>query len=301
MRHLRGLLWAIGAAVLSVECGGAATAPSQPVSTLSVAAPATVLAEYLVGAGDIGHCRNNDIATASLLDDLAGVVFTAGDNAYESGTDEEFARCYEPTWGRFKPRTRPAPGNHDYNTKGAAGYYNYFGASAGPDRTGYYSYDLGSWHILSLNSSVNGNAGSAQWNWVRSDLQASHAPCTLAYWHYPVFSSGYDGNLPHMRDIWALLYEAKAEVVVAAHAHDYERFAPMDAQGRSDEHGIRSFVVGTGGSTLTPLIARQPNSEVFNNETFGVIQFTLRSNGYDWRFLPIDGQTFGDAGSGTCF
>lgn len=303
MRHLKALSFAIVSGVALATCGGSPVAPPLTATTTSNApSPVQVSAEYLIGAGDIGHCRFMDSErTAALLDEMVGIVITVGDNAYESGKPEEFAQCYEPTWGRFKSRTRAGVGNHDYYLPGASGYFDYFGAAAGVDRTGYYSYDVGSWHILSLNSSANAKAGSPQWSWVRDDLARNQKPCTLAYWHYPLFSSGYDGNLPHMRDVWQLMYEAKAEVVIAGHAHNYERFSLMDAQGRSDPRGIREFVVGTGGSPLTALIARQPNSEVFNNDTFGVIRITLRADGYDWQFVPVEGSTFTDAGSGSCF
>lgn len=303
MKHLKALIFAIVSSFALATCGGSPVAPV-PVLTTTTSAlnPVLVSAEYLIGAGDIGHCRYMDSArTAALLDEMEGTVITIGDNAYESGKAEEFAQCYEPTWGRFKPRTRAGVGNHDYYLPGAFGYFDYFGPAAGVERTGYYSYDLGSWHILSLNTSVNARTGSAQWNWVREDLARNQKPCTLAYWHYPLFNSGYDGNMPHMRDVWDLLYQAKAEVVLSGHAHHYERFAPMDALGRSDPRGIRELIVGTGGAPLTEFVARQPNSEVFNNQTFGVIRMTLRADGYDWQFVPVEGSTFGDVGSGSCF
>ena len=255
-----------------------------------------------VGAGDIANCgTTTDEATAKLLDGISGTVFTAGDNAYTNGTDAEFAACYEPTWGRHKARTRPAPGNHDYNTSGATGYFNYFGASAGPSGRGYYSYDLGDWHIISLNSEVGTSPGSAQEVWLRADLAANTKQCTLAYWHKPRFSSGEHGNDNVSQPLWQALYEFNAEVVVTGHDHNYERFAPQTATGVADAtRGLREFVVGTGGTDLRGVGTPIANSEVVNSDTHGVMKFTLRAGGYDWEFIPIAGKTFTDRGSGTC-
>lgn len=294
--HRRAL---VAIALLGSACTQQAASPLAPVAVTNLSPSFT--GEVLVGAGDIGDCRGlGPELTAELLDEISGTVFAAGDNAYEDGTLDEYQRCYEPTWGRHKARTRPAPGNHEYNTPGASGYFTYFGSNAGPAGLGYYSYDLGQWHVLSLNSSIQAGVGSAQYQWVRADLQASQAKCTIAYWHYPVFNSGYDGNLPHMRAIFALLYEFHAELVVAAHAHSYERFAPQDPDGRVDrEHGIREFVIGTGGAPFTGLVALQPNSDVFNATTLGVLKLTLDANGYGWQFVS-DGSPFTDSGSGSC-
>ncbi len=169
---------------------------------------------------------------AKLLDGLDGLIFTTGDNAYEKGTLEEFEKCYGPTWGRHRARTRPSPGNHDYYTPGATGYFQYYGELAGPPGVGYYSFDHGAWKILSLNSNVPAGPGSAQYNWVAEELRNSPRKCTLAYWHHPVFSSGYEGNMPNMRPIWQLLYDNNAEVVLVGHSHNYERFAPQDLNGQ---------------------------------------------------------------------
>ena len=260
----------------------------------------------LVGAGDIATCDSTgDEATARLLDGIDGTVFTTGDNAYNQGTAAEFAACYEPSWGRFKARTRPAPGNHEYETPGAAGYFSYFGARAGEPGKGYYSYDLGAWHIIVLNSNcaeVGGCAvGSPQERWLREDLAARRKVCTLAYWHHPRFSSGYDPNEPDTGAFWEALYKGGATLVLNGHGHHYERFAPQDPQGRYDPaRGIREFIVGTGGGELTPFLATAPNSEVRDNQTFGVLELTLRPTSYDWRFVPVAGKTFSDAGTGAC-
>jgi hypothetical protein len=255
----------------------------------------------LVGAGDIADCADaKDEETASLLDGIQGSVFTAGDNAYDSGTASQFANCYNPTWGRHKARTRPAPGNHEYQTSGAAPYYAYYGASAGPAGRGYYSYDLGTWHIVSLNSEIDAGASSAQAQWLRDDLAAHPATCTLAYFHKPLFSSGEHGNLSVMQDVWKILYANGADVVISGHDHDYERFAPQDPNGKAAANGIREFVVGTGGRSQRGFKTIRPNSEVRNSSTFGVIKLTLHADTYDWEFVPIAGQTFRDAGTGRC-
>jgi hypothetical protein len=257
-----------------------------------------------VGAGDIAECGSSgDDATAALLDEIPGTVFTAGDNAYENGTTVDFAQCYGPSWGRHKARTRPAPGNHEYQTAGASGYFAYYGPSAGPMGKGYYSYDLGEWHIISLNSNIPMNAGSPQEAWLRADLAASGKPCTLAYWHHPRFTSGVMyGNSRSTEPLWRALYDAGAEIVISAHEHNYERFAPQTPTGAADPAaGIREFIVGTGGAGLyddqhTPA----PNSEVFEGTTYGVLKLTLSPGAYAWEFVPVAGESFTDSGSGTC-
>ena len=232
----------------------------------------------LVGSGDIAHCRSDgDEITASMLDNIPGTVFTTGDNVYRDGTPEEFANCYDPTWGRHKDRTYPSPGNHDYHTADAAGYFEYFGSRAGEPGEGYYSYDLGTWHIISLNSNISVEAGSPQDEWLRADLAAHPAACTLAYWHHPRFSSGtVHGSDEDMEPLWQALYEYGADVVLVGHEHNYERFAPQDPQGNADpERGIRQFVIGSGGRshyTFGPPIA---NSEVRNSDTNGFLKITL--------------------------
>jgi len=268
---------------------------------LAIARPSFAADPVLVGAGDIADCSGvQDEATAKLLDSIDGTVFTAGDNAYDSGTATQFRDCYGPTWGRHKARTRPAPGNHDYNTSGAAPYYSYFGDNAGPAGRGYYSYDLGAWHIVSLNSEIDAGATSAQAQWLRDDLAAHPTTCTLAYWHKPVFSSGEHGNLSQMQAIWQILIQVGADVVVNGHDHDYERFAPQDANGKATPNGIREFVAGTGGRSLRGFGSTKPNSEVRNSSSFGVLKLTLHASSYDWEFAPIAGQTFRDSGSAAC-
>lgn len=262
----------------------------------------------LVGAGDVADCADlsGAEATAKLLEQIPGIVMVVGDLAYPEGTKEQFANCYDKTWGRLKARTRPAAGNHEFHSRGATPYLEYFGSAAGSPQNGYYSYELGTWHVVVLNSEcaeVGGcNAGSRQEKWLRVDLAAHPAACTLAYWHKPLFSSGSaHGNDPLVKPLWQALYDANAEVVVTGHDHDYERFAPQNAEGTADAaRGIREFVVGTGGKNHRPFGAIQPNSEVRNADTFGVLKLTLRPNGYDWQFIPEAGKTFTDSGTGKC-
>jgi hypothetical protein len=256
----------------------------------------------LVGAGDIAECGSSGAeATAALLDAIPGTVFTAGDNAYSSGTASEYASCYDPTWGRHKTRTRPAPGNHEYKTSGAAPYYAYFGANAGPAGRGYYSYDLGDWHLISLNSNIDMSAGSAQEQWLRGDLAATTKTCVLAYWHHPRFSSGSHGSSTESQPLWQTLYDFNADVVVVGHDHNYQRFAPQTPSGAADPaRGIREFVVGTGGRSHYSFSTPIANTEAYNTDTWGVLKLTLSVGSYSWEFIPIAGGTYRDSGTGAC-
>jgi hypothetical protein len=278
---------------------GSPTGPSIPGPSNPNPNPTPSGPETFVGAGDIAICGGNSEATARQLDGIGGTVFTLGDNAYSSGTRLDFQNCYEPTWGRHKSRTRPAPGNHDYTTASAAPYFEYFGANAGPPGLGYYSFDLGAWHIISLNSNVGTDAGSSQAAWLRSDLAANASMrCTLAYWHHPLFSSSRNGNNDYMREFYRILYNANADLILAGHDHIYERFAPQDADGRPDAtRGIRQFVVGTGGVPLYDFLAPKPNSEV-RLAVHGVMRLTLSSDRYQWDFLALSGP--GDSGATAC-
>ena len=261
----------------------------------------------LAGAGDIAACSSaGDEATARLLDDIPGSIFTAGDNAYPNGSTTDFLNCYEPTWGRHLSRTRPAVGNHEYYTSGAVGYFWYFGDIAGDSAKGYYSYNLGNWHMIVLNSNcskVGGcNPGSPQDLWLREDLEANPRECTLAYWHHPRFSSGLThGSQLSMRNFWRALYDADADVVIGGHDHLYERFAPQDPSGVTDLiRGIREFVVGSGGSSLYKFATPIANSEARSNTTYGVLKLVLHPTSYEWEFIPITGGAFTDSGKGVC-
>jgi uncharacterized protein YjdB len=295
--------------VTGVAAGSATiTATSEGKSGTSAvtvtSAPPSGGSVVLLAAGDISTCSNSgDEATAKLLDAVpTATVVTLGDNAYEDGTASQFTNCYHPTWGRHKARTRPSPGNHDYHTSGASAYYNYFGSVAGPSGRGYYSYTLGAWHIISLNSEISVSAGSVQEQWLRADLAANPRRCVLAYWHGPRFSSSSNhGSSTRTQPLWQALYDAGADVVLSAHDHDYERFAPQTPTGvRDDAKGIRAFVVGTGGRSHYSLGTRLPNSQVFNGTTYGVLKLTLGDSSYSWQFLPVVGQSFTDSGTGSC-
>jgi hypothetical protein len=261
----------------------------------------------LVGAGDIADCTNlaQSEATAKLLEKIPGTVMAVGDLAYPDGTPENFA-CYDKTWGRVKSRTRPAAGNHEFHSAGAAYYFQYFGSEAGEPNKGYYSYELGTWHIIVLNSECFEAGGcdqnSAQGKWLKEDLTAHPAACTLAYFHKPLFSSGgAHGDDATVKPLWIALYDANADVIVGGHDHDYERFAPQDPDGKADVgRGIREFVVGTGGKNHRPFGATDANSEVRDTTAFGVLKLTLAPGHYEWEFIPEEGKTFTDKGAGTC-
>ena len=270
-------------------------------TVLVTVVPRTSAPHVLVGAGDIATCSgHNDEATAALLDTIPGAVITIGDNAYKSGTTAEFADCYGPTWGRHRARTHPAPGERDYATGGAAGYFGYFGDAAGAPGEGYYSYDLGSWHIVVLNSEIAVSASSAQYAWLAADLAAHPSACAVAYWHRPYRSSGY-GVRTNLRPIWDLLYLHGVDIVVNAHDRYYERFAVLAPDGTPTANGIREFIVGTGGAARSSAPKyRLSGSEVLNSGTPGVLKLTLAEGAYAWEFVPIAGKTFSDRGSGTC-
>ena len=257
----------------------------------------------LVAGGNISRCDSqNDDNTANLLDHIGGTVITVGDNAYATGSLTEFQNCYAPTWGRDFLRTKPVPGDKDYQTAGAAGYYSYFGAAAGDPTKGYYSYDLGSWHVIALNSSISTSSGSTQENWLKADLAATTKPCVLAYFHYPLYSSSNGSQVwGSVQPLWTDLYAARADVVLGAHYQFYERFALQTPAGVADAlGGIREFVVGTGGQSWSSFGTPLPRSEVRATQTWGVLKLTLHATSYDWQFVPIAGQTFTDAGSTAC-
>jgi len=259
-------------------------------------------------AGDIGQCNGGPAAasvaarTAALVGAQDVLVLTLGDTTYPVGAPVEFTDCFHPTWGAFKDRIRPAPGNHEYMTAGAEGYFGYFGALAGPQRRGYYSFDHAGWHFISLNSNVDAAPGSAQYQWLAADLAASRAAlCTIAYWHYPLTSSGEYGNIPVMSKVYEALHAAGVDIVLSGHVHIYERFAPQAADGTADpQNGIRNFVVGTGGAPLYPLGTIHPNSEVRDNTTHGILRLTLGRDAYHWAFVPVGGGPARDSGGALC-
>lgn len=250
-------------------------------------------------AGDIADCANaGATATARLLDTLSGDILTLGDHVYPEGSRQAFSTCYASTWGRHWARTRPNPGNHDWGEQNGTPYFEYFGASAGP-RTGYHSYNIGAWHVLSLNSNVAAGVASAQFQWAQADLAANPSRCTMAIWHHPRFSSGTNGNSKEMQQIWWLLDNNGVDLVLSGHEHMYERFAPQNHEGMASPSGIRLIVAGTGGGALTGLGVVQPNSQM-RGSAFGVVRMTLRPDSYAWVFVPAAGSTFTDSGTDVC-
>jgi len=270
------------------------------------------LPEFNGGNGTATDCHQK--ATSDILASTKlAAVLTLGDAQYGCGGYSAYQQAYGPSWGRFLSITHPTPGNHDYVTTGgldcdpsghAGGYFRYFGAAAGHFGLSYYSFDVGKWHIVSLDSqcvAVGGcGVGSPEEAWLRSDLTAHPAKCTLAFWHYPVFSSGTEGSRPDAATFWQDLDNAAAEIVLSAHEHDYERFAPQHVNGTASARGIREFIVGTGGRMRHVFATVRPNSQVRNNSTWGVLELTLHAASYDWRFVPVTGGTFTDAGTTSC-
>jgi hypothetical protein len=313
----------LGLAALALAgCGSSGSSSAvAPTASASSAAPATPPPAVhaarsdpvIAAAGDIACPAGGSVtasechqaATAVLLSRLRpAAVLPIGDDQYETGALDAFRAVYAPTWGRFDRIVRPVPGNHEYANDNGTGYYAYFGARAGNPARGYYSYDLGRWHLIALNSNcsvVSCASGSAQARWLRADLAAHRTRCTLAYWHHPRFSSGPHGNAQPVGPLWSALYAAGADVVLNGHDHDYERFGPQTPAGRADaRRGIREFVVGTGGRSHYPTLIPRANSQRRDSATFGVLSLTLHRDGYSWRFVPEAGGRFTDSGTGAC-
>jgi hypothetical protein len=260
---------------------------------------------YHNGTGTSTACRQ--LYTSDLLVNGGfDAVLALGDEQYNGGSLDDFNKVYDPTWGRVKAITYPVVGNHEYGESHASGYFQYFGSRAGPADKGWYSFDLGTWHIVAINSEcgdIGGcGAGSTEETWLRNDLAANPAQCTIAMWHKGRYSSGHDGDNTFMQPMWADLYNAGVEILLSGHSHDYERFAPQDASGNLDDaHGVRQFIVGTGGAFFTGLgTSFDANSQAHQNNTYGVLQLTLRSGSYDWKFLPEAGKTYSDSGTTSC-
>ena len=250
----------------------------------------------LVAVGDVGECGSDAVAqTAKLVDAIDGRLVLAGDIAYFQGTMRNFVECFDPAWGSNRRRWHPSPGNHEYETPFAAGYFQYFGEAAG---RGYYSFRAGDWLVLMLNSNVDASAASEQYAFARSELQNQRTPCAMAVWHHPLFSSGPNGAHLYMRDMWRLVQDQGVDVIVAAHDHLYERFGKQDVTGRSDGAGVRQFIVGTGGARLYDFQQMAPNSQR-RIKSHGVLRFTLNHSSYDWAFIDVSGAV-ADAGTDTC-
>ena len=282
------------------------TASSSSSAVIAVAgdiACASTDANYNGGNGTATACRQKGHVEPSGRRRVRGGA-GAGRQPVQQRLAVQFQAVYGPTWGRVKSITHPAVGNHEYGTSKASGYFSYFGASAGDPSKGYYSFNVGSWHLIALNSNctiVACTAGSVQETWLRNDLAAHSNLCTLAFDHHARWSSGHGGDSTFMQPMWKDLYDANAELFLSGHSHNYERFAPQNATGGLDNtRGIRQFVVGTGGAFFTGIGSAHRNSQVRNHDTFGILKLTLRSTGYDWRFVPEAGKTFTDSGSTAC-
>jgi hypothetical protein len=292
--------------IAAIACPGQALLPSSPspIGAIVVDEPGRIPISsaptgVIVGAGDIANCDTRGAEqTARLLDTIPGIVVTAGDNAYFSGSTLDYQRCYQPTWGRHRGRTRPSPGNHEYETAGGSAYFEYFGENAGPPGLGYYAFSTAGWLILSLNSNVDASEHSAQMFWLRRALKANPTRCTMAIFHHPPTSSGPHGGSSAMLDMWRTLVEADVDVAMTGHEHLYERFGRLDAFLQPAIRGIRLFVAGTGGTHLYPVV-RHPGSEV-QGTAWGVLKFTLRPDAYQWAFIPVPGASFRDSGSDSC-
>jgi len=312
---------ALGLGVAVGSCGGGSSSPSTPVPSPSASATPVSADPVIAAAADVAcgpetapsaeTCRQFD-TSERIIDLNPSLVILPGDIQYLQGRYEDFLRYYDVTWGRFKAITRPVPGNHEYQLHSdARGYFDYFngiGVSdgpAGPRGQGFYSFDVGSWHVIALNSNCErvGGCGvdSTQWRWLRDDLRASRAACTLAFAHHPRFSSGRNGSSSGMQAFWQLLVDNGVELLVSGHDHSYERFAPMNASGAADSaRGARQFVVGTGGFNLYEFRTALAASEVRIQGVFGVLKVVLHASAYEWEFLPIVGQAGRDAGVQAC-
>lgn len=287
------------AAAPLVDPPHAATALAGPRSVKPAAAD-----PVLVGAGDIARCRNKtDALTADLIAAIPGHVFAAGDLAYPKGSAKDFRNCYGPSWGAFRNRTSPVVGNHEYEQPGAKPYFAYFGKRAGPSGKGWYAYNLGTWRIYVLNSNceiVRCGSKSAQGRWLRADLAAHPHACVAAIWHHPLFSSGFHGPITLSRRLWRPLAAAGADIVINGHDHDYERFEPQTIDGVASPSGMREFVVGTGGTSLRAFVSNAANSAARNAGTHGVLKLTLSPGAYTWQFVPVEGDSWTDAGTAAC-
>jgi hypothetical protein len=302
-RRLAALAAALVSALLAGNCGG--RSPTAPTpggggggggGTVPPPGPVRILA-----AGDIGECGFGAHETGAMLGSMDGIILALGDLAYFQGTAANFRDCYDPAWGRFQDRTRPVPGNHEYESPGAFSYFDYFGDLAGPRGLGYYAFTAGSWRIIALNSGAGAgsmSASSAQVQWLRGELDNNRFACTLAFWHHPLFSSGPNGNQPDVRELWRVLSDAGVDVIINGHDHMYERFAPQDLDGKATPTGIRQFIAGTGGAHLYTPGAVKPNSER-RGSAYGFLMMTLSDTSYQWEFKSV-GNTFSDAGTGTC-
>ncbi len=308
---------------LLIGCGLKSTSSEETNKSLVANVPQQVIADSqyptIVAVGDIAcdpkdaqfnNFQGKDVnchmkATSDLVinSKIAGLL-VLGDLQYQDGTIDKFQKSYDPTWGRLKNITYPVPGNHEYNSKNAAGYYKYFGQRAGDPTKGYYSFNIGKWRLIALNSNCQYVGGcdinSPQVKWLKQELTKNPSQCTLAFWHHPRFSSGTHGDDRTYDAFWQVLHKGGVDVILNGHDHTYERFAKINPQGAKDQKGMREFVVGTGGVSLYKFNKNNPNTEARNSNTYGVLQLTLKPDGYDWQFVPENGKTFTDSGSDSC-
>jgi acid phosphatase type 7 len=272
-----------------------------PVSTVPEIPVGTGTA-VVTAVGDVGWCGSPGLPlTSRLLDSMSGLILLAGDLAYMHGRLDDYTKCFDPDYGRFRSRFRPVPGNHEWDGgQLGQGYFAYFGDAAGPARRGYYSFKAATWLVLMLNSSTAADSASPQYAWAREELRANPTRCALAVWHHPYVSSGPNGPNVFMRDMWQLLYDNNAEVVISGHDHFYERFGPQNAAHQPDrERGIRQFIAGTGGAMLYRPVTRFPNSEQIV-ESYGVLRLTLQPMAYEWGFVNAESGSIADSGIGQC-
>ena len=284
---------------------GGPRAPALPAGPAPSPKPEPAGADRVIAAGDIARCDNGwDEWTGLSVESLGGTVLALGDLAYPHGSATDFRDCYDPSWGRFRDRTWPVPGNHEYDTPGARGYLDYFGSRVTTNGDPWYAFDLGAWRLYALdaNCPIAGVCDEdAQLSWLRGDLAIHTNRCALAYWHQPRFSSGRHGDEPRVDALWRTVAEEGVDVVLSGHDHLYERFGTVDGGGEPSERGVRSFVVGTGGGELTPVRDVKPASEYRDASQFGVLSLDLREGSYDWRFVPSGStQDRSDAGTGIC-
>lgn len=315
---------ALAAALLSLAGPphrAAALVRDAAANTISIAAAGDIACDptdpaFNSGVGTPTSCHMKQTSDLLVGRKLAAVL-PLGDIQYTCASLSDFQQSFDRSWGRVKKLMRPTPGNHEYIPypdwsgrndcpQGGAGYFDYFGAAAGDRNKGYYSYNLGRWHLIALNSecfAVGGcQTNSPQERWLRADLARHRKLCTLAYWHEPYLTSAGTTHLyEQFRPLWQDLMRGGVEIVLTGHHHNYERFAPQDADMHLDPRkGIREFVVGTGGSTHSSIAGRLPTSRVRNDQTFGVLVLRLAPTRYSWRFVPESGASFTDTGSSAC-
>jgi hypothetical protein len=274
--------------------------PSPPTPQPPPPPPPTVYPdEVFVGAGDVGDCSYDGAKrTGRLLDGIPGTVFMLGDGGHPQGAIDTYDDCYDPYWGRHLWRTRPVPGNHDYDLPQSPGFFQYFAGQLGEGDRTYYDFRLGAWHVYALDSNIASNTSSSQYQWLAAQLAEDTGTCTLAYWHHPVRASSRGGDQPNMMAVWELLAARGADIVLSSHTHVYERFAPMNGSFGFDDRGIRLFIAGTGGGRHYTFEEPKPLSEVRIEQTWGVLKLTLSNDGYAWDFIPVSGES--DAGTGEC-